>query len=60
MMGRVRWLVAECMEGRVMWTRETCPARGGRELAWAGVRVSIVVGKRGNARGAKGHREVDA
>ena len=56
MTGHVRCLVTECMEGRAMLTRETCPMRG---KGWAGVRASVVARKRGNSRGAKGCRKVD-
>ena len=67
MTGRVGWLVTECREGRVVLTRETCPAKGWcslplnkvRRASRAGVRASIGAWKRGNARGAKGRRKVD-
>ena len=68
MTGRVGWLVTECREGRVLLlTRETCPVKGWcslplirvRRASRAGVRASIVAGKRGNSRGAKGCRKVD-
>ena len=38
---------------------ESCPGRNPRERSRAAVRVAIVVMKRGNARGAKGGREVE-
>ena len=67
MTGRARWLVTECMEGRVLGIRETCSGQGGcslpfvrvRRAPWAGVRALVGADKRGNARGAKGCRKVD-
>jgi hypothetical protein len=66
--GCVGWLVTECIEGRVMQKRETCPEQGWcslpldkiRRAIRAGVRVSVVAKKQGNACGAKGYREMDA
>ena len=70
--GAIRLLETECSEGhtheagRPVWFRMVfmCrnPERSGirvRRASRAGVRVSIVVMKRGNSRGAKGHRKVD-
>ncbi len=60
-MGRVRCLVTECLEGRAMLSRETCRLIGLIERSWrAGVRASIVAWKPGNAGGAKGRRKVGA
>jgi len=41
------------------WTVEICPGRRLRERHRAEVRAAIVASKRGNARGAKGGREVE-
>ena len=67
MAGRDRCLETECMEGRAVLSRETCPEKGWcslpevgvRRASRAGVRAPVVAEKRGNARGAKGCRKVD-
>jgi len=65
--GHAGWLVTECMEGRAVGTRETCPGQEGSSLPLirvrrahrAEVRASVVVKRRRNGRGAKGRRKVD-
>ena len=62
----VEWLG---MEGLEVWTRQTgrplreqigVHARKSRRAARMGVRASVVAKKRGNARGVKGRRKVEA
>jgi len=64
----VGWLATEWLGRLHTVTGETCLetkaefmfARAGRRTGQAGVRASVVAGKRRNGRGAKGGREVDA
>jgi hypothetical protein len=67
------WLEIERREGLVTLSREIClrsdtvfmlsgarSARKPKSRARAEIRASVVAGKRGNARGAKGRRKVEA